>query len=67
MVEWCAGRYQANLAVSLKKYGLRYDDLYDPRMDLVSSRTVSVCNWFAVDSRGGTWGLLSGQVVCEAV
>jgi ubiquinol-cytochrome c reductase subunit 7 len=34
MVEWCAGRYQANLAVSLKKYGLRYDDLYDPRMDL---------------------------------
>lgn len=34
MVEWCASRYQANLAVSLKKYGLRYDDLYDPRMDL---------------------------------
>lgn len=35
MVEWYATRYQANLAVSLKAYGLRYDDLYDPAMDLV--------------------------------
>jgi hypothetical protein len=35
MVEWYAGRYQAQLAVHLKKYGLRYDDLYDPMMDLV--------------------------------
>lgn len=35
MVEWYAGRYQAQLSVHLKKYGLRYDDLYDPMMDLV--------------------------------
>lgn len=35
MVEWYAARYQANLAIHLKKYGLRYDDLYDPAMDLV--------------------------------
>lgn len=34
MVEWYAARYQANLAIHLKKYGLRYDDLYDPAMDL---------------------------------
>jgi len=34
MVEWYAGRYQAQLSVHLKKYGLRYDDLYDPMMDL---------------------------------
>lgn len=43
MVEWYAGRYQANLAVSLKKYGLRYDDLYDPRMDLVSHQGLGSC------------------------
>jgi hypothetical protein len=37
-VEWYATRYQASLAVNLKKYGLRYDDLYDPAMDLVRGR-----------------------------
>jgi hypothetical protein len=35
-LEWAASRYQARLATNLKKYGLRYDDLYDPMMDLVS-------------------------------
>lgn len=54
MVEWYASRYQANLAVSLKKYGLRYDDLYDPRMDLVSGEAVCVCSWRAVNSGGVT-------------
>jgi hypothetical protein len=34
-LEWAATRYQARLATNLKKYGLRYDDLYDPMMDLV--------------------------------
>eukprot|EP00882_Tetradesmus_deserticola_P004531 GHRQ01004777.1.p1 GENE.GHRQ01004777.1~~GHRQ01004777.1.p1 ORF type:complete len:121 (+),score=52.64 GHRQ01004777.1:469-831(+) len=33
-LEWAATRYQARLATNLKKYGLRYDDLYDPMMDL---------------------------------
>lgn len=36
-VERYATRYQANLAVHLKQYGLRYDDLYDPAMDLVGA------------------------------
>ncbi|WIA16562.1 hypothetical protein OEZ86_008023 [Tetradesmus obliquus] len=33
-MDWAATRYQARLASNLKKYGLRYDDLYDPMMDL---------------------------------
>lgn len=33
-MEWAATRYQAGLATKLKAYGLRYDDLYDPMMDL---------------------------------
>ncbi|KAF8065502.1 hypothetical protein HT031_003103 [Scenedesmus sp. PABB004] len=33
-VEWAATRYRASLASNLKQYGLRYDDLYDPMMDL---------------------------------
>eukprot|EP00878_Enallax_costatus_P001298 GHUV01001444.1.p2 GENE.GHUV01001444.1~~GHUV01001444.1.p2 ORF type:complete len:121 (+),score=44.84 GHUV01001444.1:292-654(+) len=33
-VEWAASKYQARLATRLKSYGLRYDDLYDPMMDL---------------------------------
>lgn len=41
MVEWYATRYQANLAVSLKAYGLRYDDLYDPAMDLVRNTHIN--------------------------
>jgi hypothetical protein len=32
---WAQRRYQAGLAEQLKDYGLRYDDLYDPLMDLV--------------------------------
>lgn len=35
-VQWAAGKYQARLAANLRAYGLRYDDLYDPMMDLVS-------------------------------
>merc|ERR1711920_268187 len=34
MFEWCALRYQAMVGSELKKYGLRYDDLLDPTMDL---------------------------------
>lgn len=33
-VQWAATKYQARLATRLKAYGLRYDDLYDPMMDL---------------------------------
>jgi len=35
---WAQRRYQASLAEHLKDYGLRYDDLYDPIMDMVSGR-----------------------------
>lgn len=34
-VEWAGARYQATLAKRLAAYGLRFDDLYDPMMDLV--------------------------------
>lgn len=34
MVEWAAVRYQAAVAKELTKYGLRYEDLYDPMHDL---------------------------------
>jgi ubiquinol-cytochrome c reductase subunit 7 len=33
-LEWATVRYQARLATNLKEYGLRYDDLYDPMMDM---------------------------------
>ncbi|KAI8468640.1 MAG: 14 kDa subunit of cytochrome bd ubiquinol oxidase [Monoraphidium minutum] len=33
-VSWAQKRYQAGVAERLKDYGLRYDDLYDPLMDL---------------------------------
>ena len=32
---WMARRYQAAVAKELKNYGLRYEDLYDPEMNLV--------------------------------
>jgi len=31
---WMARRYQAAVAKELKNYGLRYEDLYDPQMNL---------------------------------
>ena len=34
---WMATRYQAAVATELKKYGLRYEDLYDPELNMVSS------------------------------
>ena len=32
---WMARRYKAAVAQELKNYGLRYEDLLDPAMDLV--------------------------------
>lgn len=34
-MSWATRRYQTVLAERLKDYGLRYDDLYDPIMDMV--------------------------------
>jgi hypothetical protein len=36
LAKWAQKRYQASLADRLRDYGLRYDDLYDPLMDMVS-------------------------------
>lgn len=35
MLGWAARRYQAKVAIELKKYGLRYEDLLDPWENLV--------------------------------
>ena len=35
--EWMALRYQASVGTELRKYGLRYEDLYDPTLDLVGT------------------------------
>lgn len=35
LVAWMAPRYQAAVGKELVKYGLRYEDLYDPQYDLV--------------------------------
>ena len=32
---WAARKYQAAVATELKKYGLRYEDLYDPLLNMV--------------------------------
>lgn len=40
---WAARRYQARVAVELKKYGLRYEDLLDPLENLVSLSNQSAC------------------------
>jgi ubiquinol-cytochrome c reductase subunit 7 len=34
LAAWMAPRYQAAVCKELKKYGLRYEDLYDPQFDL---------------------------------
>lgn len=33
--KWASQRYTASLGNKLKDYGLRYEDLYDPLIDLV--------------------------------
>ena len=35
VLTWAARRYQAAVATELKKYGLRYEDLYDPQLNMV--------------------------------
>ena len=43
LVAWMAPRYQAVVGRELRKYGLRYEDLYDPQMDLVSRSCCCCC------------------------
>lgn len=35
LANWAQKRYQQSLSERLRDYGLRYDDLYDPLMDMV--------------------------------
>ena len=59
LVGWAQRRYQAGLAERLRDYGLRYDDLYDPQMDLVRRA--------ARPSRGARlWGALLAADACCA-
>ena len=39
VLTWAARKYQAAVATELKKYGLRYEDLYDPQLNMVRFRT----------------------------
>jgi hypothetical protein len=43
--------YQAAVGKELKKYGLRYEDLYDPQMDLVSGVRCSCIAGLAAANR----------------
>jgi len=36
-----AAWYQRSVGTELRKYGLRYEDLLDPQLDLVSHRSVA--------------------------
>eukprot|EP00959_Pyramimonas_sp_CCMP1952_P100150 2094300-Pyramimonas_sp.AAC.2 len=41
MWEWAATKYQAAVGAELRKYGLRYDDLLDPMMNLDVERAMT--------------------------
>ena len=38
-LSWAATRYQANVGAELRKYGLRYEDLWDPLLNQVGCCT----------------------------
>ena len=42
VITWAARRYQAAVATELKKYGLRYEDLYDPQLNMVRHQICTV-------------------------
>lgn len=46
-----APRYQAVVGKELKKYGLRYEDLYDPQMDLDVDEALKRLPQDVVDAR----------------
>ncbi len=43
VLTWAARKYQAAVATELKKYGLRYEDLYDPQLNMVSLTQNALC------------------------
>ena len=63
LVAWMAPRYQAVVVKELKKYGLRYEDLYDPELDLVRASGGG-----AGGSRGaGAWREERGRPIPDGV
>ncbi|GAB4817839.1 hypothetical protein N2152v2_004885 [Parachlorella kessleri] len=48
---WMATRYQAALSKQLVKYGLRYEDLYDPQQDLDVDEALKRLPQEVVDAR----------------
>ena len=44
VLTWAARRYQAAVATELKKYGLRYEDLYDPQLNMVERALPGCCS-----------------------
>lgn len=51
MVAWMAPRYQAAVGKELMKYGLRYEDLYDPQYDLDVEEALQRMPQEVVDAR----------------
>lgn len=51
VLNWMAPRYQAAVGKELKKYGLRYEDLYDPQYDLDVEEALKRLPQEVVDAR----------------
>jgi len=51
LVAWMAPRYQAAVGKELKKYGLRYEDLYDHQFDLDVDEAIRRLPQEVVDAR----------------
>ena len=65
LVAWMAPRYQAVVGRELKKYGLRYEDLYDPQMDLVSTNRWFLPGWLLADCVCQPAGEPGAAAVCR--
>mmetsp|Transcript_22174 Transcript_22174/g.30840 ORF Transcript_22174/g.30840 Transcript_22174/m.30840 type:complete len:126 (-) Transcript_22174:261-638(-) len=51
MWDWAARSYQASVGKELKKYGLRYDDLLDPEMNMDVAEAMSRLPQQVLDDR----------------
>lgn len=51
VLTWAARRYQAAVATELKKYGLRYEDLYDPLLNMDIDEAIHRLPQDVVDAR----------------
>ncbi|KAL0035823.1 hypothetical protein WJX77_004418 [Trebouxia sp. C0004] len=51
VLTWAARKYQAAVATELKKYGLRYEDLYDPQLNMDIDEAIHRLPQDVVDAR----------------